>query len=234
MHIAVCDDNVADRKQMERLLLRESDKRASAHGPLYTDSFGNSTVMLANPFQYDAFYIDMCRTEGETGIQLAQALLEKGVKVPVILCCSQINYREHSFPENVLFLDKPITVSALSQTLDIAQEAKQNSVQLIELREEVDTYYVTEPDILYAEAAGRMLHVFLANGQVVKLLTTASNLFEQLEESYPSIILPNEKTLINIRHIKSFGFHKVEMENGKKFSFSGKCMQYAKEMYDKV
>lgn len=26
MHIAVCDDNVADRKQLERLLKRESDK----------------------------------------------------------------------------------------------------------------------------------------------------------------------------------------------------------------
>ena len=28
MHIAICDDNVADRKQLERLLKRESDKRA--------------------------------------------------------------------------------------------------------------------------------------------------------------------------------------------------------------
>ena len=28
MHIAICDDNIADRKQTERLLGRESDRRA--------------------------------------------------------------------------------------------------------------------------------------------------------------------------------------------------------------
>ena len=67
MHIAVCDDNVADRKQLERLLKRESDKRAASTGIIYTDSFGNSTALLSNPMQYDAFYIDMCLTEGTTG-----------------------------------------------------------------------------------------------------------------------------------------------------------------------
>ena len=32
MHIAICDDNVADRKQLERLLCRESDKRKADTG----------------------------------------------------------------------------------------------------------------------------------------------------------------------------------------------------------
>ena len=48
MHIAVCDDNVADRKQLERLLKRESDKRAASTGIIYTDSFGNSTSLLSH------------------------------------------------------------------------------------------------------------------------------------------------------------------------------------------
>ena len=29
MHVAICDDNVADRRQLERLLKRESDKRSA-------------------------------------------------------------------------------------------------------------------------------------------------------------------------------------------------------------
>ena len=39
MHLAVCDDNIADRKQMERLLGRESDRRLNTTGVLYVDSF---------------------------------------------------------------------------------------------------------------------------------------------------------------------------------------------------
>ena len=82
MHIAVCDDNVADRKQLERLLKRESDKRAASTGIIYTDSFGNSTSLLSNPMQYDAFYIDMCLTEGITGTEVANALIAQGVNAP--------------------------------------------------------------------------------------------------------------------------------------------------------
>lgn len=99
MHIAVCDDNVADRKQLERLLKRESDKRAASTGIIYTDSFGNSTALLSNPMQYDAFYIDMCLTEGTTGTDVVNALTAQGVNAPIILCCSKINYREQTYPE---------------------------------------------------------------------------------------------------------------------------------------
>ena len=84
MHIAVCDDNVADRKQLERLLKRESDKRAASTGIIYTDSFGNSTSLLSNPMQYDAFYIDMCLTEGITGTEVANALIAQGVNAPIV------------------------------------------------------------------------------------------------------------------------------------------------------
>ena len=87
MHIAVCDDNVADRKQLERLLKRESDKRAASTGIIYTDSFGNSASLLSNPMQYDAFYIDMCLTEGTTGTDVVNALTAQGVNAPIVLCC---------------------------------------------------------------------------------------------------------------------------------------------------
>ena len=92
MHIAICDDNVADRKQLERLLKRESDKRASTTGILYADSYGNASALLANPMQYDAFYIDVCKTEGITGNEIVRQLLAKGVNSPIVLCFYWIIY----------------------------------------------------------------------------------------------------------------------------------------------
>ena len=53
MHLAVCDDNIADRKQMERLLGRESDRRLNTTGILYMDSFGNKEAILTTPMIYD-------------------------------------------------------------------------------------------------------------------------------------------------------------------------------------
>ena len=59
MHLAVCDDNIADRKQMERLLGRESDRRLGTTGVLYVDSFGNRDAILTTPMIYDGLFIDM-------------------------------------------------------------------------------------------------------------------------------------------------------------------------------
>ena len=120
MHIAICDDNIADRKQLERLLKRESDKRASSTGILYADSFGNADTLLANPMQYDLFLIDMCKTEGTNGLDVLNALSAKGVTATIVMCCSHIDYREYTYPENILFLDKPIKAEELSNCIDHA------------------------------------------------------------------------------------------------------------------
>ena len=92
MHIAVCDDNIADRKQMERLLERASDRRIHTTGVLYIDSYGNVDAVMRSPMLYDAFFIDM--TSGPVnGFQLARKLIDAGSTAPIILCISTINYR---------------------------------------------------------------------------------------------------------------------------------------------
>ena len=133
MHVAVCDDNVADRKQLERLLKRESELRSAHSEPLYIDSFGNATALLANPMQYDVFYIDICMTSGIDGISVVNALLEKGVQNSIFMCCSLINYRESIKKENVFFLDKPIKTKELNESLNYAQDQKAHSIPLIEI-----------------------------------------------------------------------------------------------------
>ena len=64
MHLAVCDDNIADRKQMERLLGRESDRRLNTTGVLYVDSFGNRSAILSTPMIYDGLFMDMVEDGG--------------------------------------------------------------------------------------------------------------------------------------------------------------------------
>ena len=57
MHIAICDDNIADRKHLERLLQRESDRRKDTAGILYIDSYGNVDALTKSPMIYDLFFI---------------------------------------------------------------------------------------------------------------------------------------------------------------------------------
>ena len=233
MHVAVCDDNVADRKQMERLLHRESDKRLKETGEgLFIDSYGNEKAVLSHPMLYDIFYIDMCKTPGTTGAEVAKRLISLGVVVPIYMCVSDIDYRQAGLPEQVKFLDKAIKTTELSASLDDAQTFKDSSVPLIELREEKETIYVTEEDILYAVQEERYVDVALRNGRNIRIRDTVLNLFGQWEH-YETFFAPTEHVLINGRYIKSLSLFKLTMIDGSTFSLPLSTKPYAKAMYEK-
>ncbi len=234
MHIAVCDDNVADRHQMERLLKRESDKRSTTTGILYIDSFGNGDALLSNPMRYDAYFIDVCNTDGITGITIAEQLYETGIQAPVIFCCSRINYRDQTLSaplQHTYFLDKPIRPEELSQSLDYAFELKSKAIPQIELREDKETYYVTEADILYAVEDGLYLIVTLTDGRQLRVMTDCANFFDELD-SYPTFLAPSAKAIINGRYIQSLERRQVVMTDGRVFKLHRRCRAYAKEIYE--
>ncbi len=232
MHVAVCDDNIADRKQTERLLGRESDRRAKITEGLYVDSYGNATALLNTPMLYDIFYIDMCKTEGVTGTDIAHKLCSLGVQVPIYMCCSDIDYRNFSFPENVHFIEKPIKKDDLCASLDHAYDIKKNAVPLIELRAEKETFYVTEEEILYATEDGRSMNVTLTDGRIVRIDSTAENLYDQWCH-FDTFLAPNLKTIVNARHITKIGLLQIQMQGGSKFLLNNALREHVKKLFEK-
>lgn len=225
MHIAICDDNVADRKQLERLLKRKSG--------LYVDSYGHPESLLKNSMQYDAFFIDICNTEELNGADVVNSLTALGNTSPVILCSSRIDYHAFSLPDRALFLDKPVKEAELSAILDKAQEIRDSAVPMIELREDKGTYYVTEPDILYAVKENRHVRVTLKNGKKVLLNTNSQNFFAQVA-NFPSFFAPSLHSVVNARHIDHIRFHKITMCDGTVFKAHGQILSYARHALNDI
>ncbi len=218
MHIAICDDNVGDRKQLERLLKRESDRRSSSTGVLYVDSYGNVKAVMQSPMLYDAFFIDM--VSGDTdGAMLAHLLLKAGVTAPIILCISSIDYRNtYTAPpekdlHNIIFINKPIKKDELADTLDQAFSFKSNKVSTIELRGETCTRYVTENDIVYAKAKDNYVHVYLNDQSVINIVSTIENFYSHLF-SYDCYMSISSSCMINLSHIQNLSLTKLELTGG--------------------
>lgn len=230
MHIAICDDNGADRKQLERLLGRESDKRVSTTGPLYVDSYGNAEALLKNPLLYDVFYIDMCHTPGVSVSGIVEKLAQAGSQAPVVLCCSEKNYRTQEFPKNVSFLDKAIKAEELSGTIDAALAAKKAAESMIELRDTEETTYVKEEDILYAIAKGKAIEVTLKNGSLKHVTTELQNLYSQWSANHDSFLPPTGNFILNCRYIARITLLGVQMTDGKKFTLNRIAQDYAHEI----
>lgn len=232
MHIALCDDNIADRKQFERLAKRESERRAASGELFFVDSFGSADSLLAVPRQYDAFFLDLCHTKDCDGIALAKTLLDMELCAPIVLCCSDLDYRQQPFPNRVLFLDKPIKASELTACLNHIQEMLLEREPLIEIRNDGKTIYVKEPEILYAMEKGGLLEVTLTENRSFTLMETAKNFFSQLE-SWPTFFCPTKKVLLNGRYIRTLRWNRVIMKDGSKFTVSCACLPFARAMFKK-
>ena len=227
MHIAVCDDNVADRKQMERLLGRESEKRKADTGVFYTDSYGDSAALMRNPMSYDLFFLDVVSGEID-GLAIALKLREKGVTAPIVLCSSQIDYLSLTDKAaDFMHLNKPILTTELSAALDKAICMQKNRVPTIELRSDKDTLYVQEDDIVYAVSDGMYVNVFLKNGTSLPIISTMENFYYSIS-MYTHMLLLTEKSMINIAYLEKVTPFKVILKEGSTVKSSPFAQKYIK------
>lgn len=220
MHIAICDDNIADRKHLERLLGRESDKRAGTPNILYVDSFGDKDALLRNtPGMYDLFFIDLVETP-TLAQETIRRLQETGAKAPVAMCSSQIDYtRMEDLPGNILHMSKPYKVSELIDILQQAQTLKDNLVPTIEMRSTEGTRYIVRDTILYAYPENENIHVTLTNGETFDITGQPFEFYVNFNP-YKEFCSFHQTLLINMSYIQKIGLFSVKMNDGKVFKFS--------------
>ena len=176
LYIAVCDDNIADRKQFERLLNREKDERLNTDVVLYIDAFGSEDALMKTPIKYDLFIIDVTNgtdtptTQTITGMDIAKKLRTLGITSPIVLCSSLIDYTAYGSPaEQITYLTNPVTKGQLSHIIDVALEKHKTREPLVEIRGEKDTYYVSRRDIVYAKKKGLYVEVCLNDFRFVTM-----------------------------------------------------------------
>ena len=220
MHLAICDDNIADRKHLERLLLRESDARAASHGILYVDAFGSMESISRSPMIYDMFFIDMTG-QPPHGIEVAIALRSMGVTAPIVLCCSTIAYRSYAAPpEEIYYIDKPFSPKELSEMVDLGYNRKTAIPPTIEIRgDDGSTTYVREEEIIYIYPGEHSLKVVLNNGDVVPQHGILRD-FIPLLEPYPEFILLGKKYIVNKNHIQCVSGKNAILSDGTKIPLS--------------
>lgn len=219
MHIALCDDNVADRKQSERLLGRESDARLHTTGVLYLDSFGNSETLLRAPMQYDLFILDMTG-EGPNGLELAQMLRDAGVTAPIALCCSTLDYQAMGQPpDGILFLQKPLRPEDIRGCIDQALSIRSSLAKTYEIRCEQETHYISADHVVTVSPDGHLARIVFADGSELKMLGTLEE-FYYLTQASGKFLFARKSLLVNRDFIDSFSMRILRLTSGQTFPLS--------------
>lgn len=214
MHLAICDDHIADRKQMERLLGRESDRRIPTSGVLYVDSYGSEQSILATPMIYDAIFMDMDQ-DGADAIRIANALRDAGTSVPIVFCCGKTDYRKAAhLPQNALFLDKPIQAAELSSMIDRLLLFVSHRERKLEFRNMTETFYLREKELLYARPQDtRHMYLRLFDGQERVAESSFTNFCATLSDCSCFVSL-SSKAILNLHYVSEVSFFKATLADG--------------------
>lgn len=220
IYIAICDNNVADRKQTERLLEREKDRRlAENYDVLYIDSFGSEDALMSTPVKYDIFFIDI--TEGASnGMEIAKKLRQHGIIAPIVLLESTINYTSYvNAPEDIIYIEKPVNKGQISHLTDVALEWAKRKTPLIEARCQNDTRFIKHDELIRAIPLDKFLtRLSLADGEYIDVSDSVSSLAKQCD-SYGCFIRCRHD-IVNICHITASTDNGFRLSNGDVVTYS--------------
>lgn len=220
MHVAICDDNIADRKHMERLLSRESDKRSGTTNILYIDSYGNKEHFLSgNPLKYNIIFMDMC---SELGIveEILEHLEKAGYNAPLVLYSSKIDYTAiPNLPNYIIHAQKPYITDPLPEYLRLGDAHVAKIIATVSIHKNSIVSKVPKDSIMYALQDETGSTLYLTDGEPVTVDETIGELY-QIFEPYEEFKLVSKKGIANFKFVSKLKHFKVIMKDTTKLSTS--------------
>lgn len=224
MYIAVLADNIADRKQTERLLGRANDVLANETGTLYIDSYGDAQSLMRAPMKYELFFLDIYGAE-DHGRSVIDALKSANVPGKIALVLPEdIPFSYQNAIEGLLTIQKPLITTTLHQLIkDAHKEQMQTVVPKVEIRSENETYYVPLEQIIYAQEINHFVYVHLDNGSTLTILGEIRDFYRWVN-NHKEFVHIKKDTVLNLNHVISSSKKEYHMSNGEvitlpRFSF---------------
>ena len=225
MHIAICIEQAAARKHLERQLGREETFFRTSE-PLYIDSYGTTAALFAQPLQYDIY---LCEAESAHTLLSAVYILraikdnypnaQRAIFLPTDLTDSFFDATGDT-GKSVMILPLPLSHNTISGMISKMIEQKKQAEPVFEIRGRNQTVYLHAEEFMYGKEHGkRQAIVKCSDGRTLDFLDSLSNLAETMSE-HPSLFLLGSHTLINLHHIDTCHILSVHMQDGNRFPAS--------------
>lgn len=220
MYIAVIADNIADRKQLERLLGRANDALCAETGTLYIDAFGDAESLMRTPMKYELFFVDITLTE-DHGKTIVEQLRSVGAPGQITICQpEETPFSYQNVIDGLLSIRKPILVAPLHQMIREVHKAHlQASIPTVELRSDTETYYIPTENIIYAQCQNHVLTVHTTDNGTISLLGDIEDFYRWVS-NYSEFFYAKKDTILNKNHVLSSTKREYKLSNGEIITLS--------------
>lgn len=213
LYIAVCDDNAADRKQIERLLDRENNLQKAKGNPIYFDSFGNKDSLMKTPNRYNLFLITVAEDSELNGMEIANELKQAGIDALIVMMCTPEQSADFSGSGFITKI-KPIKASDIAELVELAGVHALSKTPLIEIRCNDSTIFAKPEEFICAISGknGYGLKIYLTDGREYAATDTIDQ-FSLWMESFNEIVRCGN-SYVNRRHVQSLSAFHLTLSNG--------------------
>lgn len=217
MYIAIIADDVAARKQYERLFDRSSDALRSTLGALYVETFGApDTLLVGTPMKYGLFFIDLA---SESSVHTLTDQL-RGMNAQGMVCiCSDLVPQGLTDTPNLIYIAQNPNQRAIEMLLKEASVYNEsiNATEKIEIRTEGKTHYLLPDDIVYIQSQNQYLTIYLSDRTILQASGELKRLYDNTLTH--DCFFPFKKdVIINTNHIVKKERHAVTLTHDIRFT----------------
>ena len=225
MQIAICDDEKQYRWLLHEIILQDSFQQGYE---VEIEEYENGELLLKAldaGRAADVFFLDIQLEQGsDDGIQLAKELRRRGEKGLIIYVTGFIDYVQTGYEVKAFrYLLKSQIQEKMGQVLkDIKVELTSEDYFIFQKNREI--VRINKQDIMYLESEKRILRVVTAQSEDT-FYGTLDAVEEELRKD--DFLRCHRSFLVNIRKIKNFSNHRIELVNGSSIPIS---RSYSKEV----
>ncbi len=195
MHIIICDDNIGDRKSLNRSL-RSFVTQNGLDAKIVSTEDGKALLSLEpeSLSEIELFFLDIYMVHSN-GFDVAKILRSKGVTAPIVFLTSSPDYAVQSYEVDAFsYLLKPVSQEKLKSLMErFIQNYRPRSIFL------GGRLFVQE-DIVYIESNLKNITIHFTNGTSSRVREKLDTVEQQMEGS--TFLRCHQSYLVNLRHVR--------------------------------
>lgn len=213
MRIAICDDVEKELKNISAALESYAKSHPDVHFDV--DEYDRAVDILSaveDGKSYEIALLDICMP-GILGTDIAKKMLSQSPHTCVIFVTTSNEYAVTAFALNAVhYLLKPFSQEQFETAIDRAIQ-KIGEQDFCSFHCVDGIYRVRRGEIVFIESQGHYLSVCLTSGKSLRLRSTLSQIFAEMQE-YPGFIRVGASYVANLDFVRKISAASMEMING--------------------
>ena len=227
LKIAICDDSIIERSSLYEMMVRYCTANSIETG---IDLFSSAEdFIISSPAGKYALILMDIHMGGMCGIDAIHMIRKEDPDVVVLFCSDQtISVADKNIPHASGYLLKPISYTALSDSLDSCREKLLANARYITVMSDRLPIQVLHKSILYIEVTNSLCEIHTAEN-VIPTYRPLSELAGELPS--PPFLRSHRSYLINMKHIAVPLDHDFQLKDGSIIPISKKDKTRIKQQY---